>query len=157
MSINKIDEYWHTYAKENELDMTTPESWMFGDGSKEMADDLGSLVVNGSKTATCAAHCVYELEKEEIQKVGQYDIVLDGNNEPLAIIKYTKIELVKMNEVTSDFAKAEGEGDLSYDYWYREHVKFFTWELNQYDLTFNSDLLLVCQTFKVMDVYQNQV
>ncbi|MGF9977031.1 ASCH domain-containing protein [Viridibacillus arvi] len=157
MSVNKIEEYWHIYAIENELNMSIPDAWMFGDGSKEMGDDLGCLVVKGLKTGTCAAHCVYDIEGEEIQKVGQYDIVLDGDNNPLAIIKYTNIDLLKMNEVTSDFARSEGEGDLSYDYWYSEHVKFFTWELSQYGLTFTPDILLVCQTFKVMDVYKDRV
>ncbi|WP_410985275.1 ASCH domain-containing protein [Bacillus cereus] len=157
MSDNKIEEYWHMYARENELNMSVPDAWMFGDGSKEMGDVLGSLVVKGIKTGTCAAHCVYELEGEEIQKVGQYDIVLDGDNNPLAIIKYTKIDFLKMNEVTSDFARSEGAGDLSYDYWYSEHVKFFTWALSQYGLTFTPDLLLVCQTFRVMDVYKDRV
>ena len=76
MSVNKIEEYWHMYTRENELNMSIPDAWMFGDGSKEMGDDLGSLVVKGIKTGTCAAHCVYELEGEEIPKVGQYDIVL---------------------------------------------------------------------------------
>ncbi|GAA0437671.1 ASCH domain-containing protein [Virgibacillus salarius] len=154
---NKIKKYWNMYAKENDLNMNLPEAWMFGDGTKEMGDELGSLVVNGIKTGTCAAHCVYELEGEEIPKVGQYGIVLDGDNNPLAIIKYTKIDFIKMNEVSSDFARSEGEGDLSYDYWYREHVKFFTWELSQYGLTFTPDLLLVCQTFKVMDVYKDKI
>lgn len=41
-----------------------------------MGDELGSLVVKGIKTGTYAAHCVYGLEGEEIQKVGQYDIVV---------------------------------------------------------------------------------
>lgn len=152
MSVNKVEEFWHRYARENMLNMSVPEAWMFGDGSKEMGDVLGSLVVSGMKTGTCAAHCIYELEGEEIPKEGQYDIVLDGDNNPLAIIKYTKIDFVKMNEVTRDFARSEGEGDLSYDYWYREHVKFFTWELSEHGLTFTPDLLLVCQTFQVMAV-----
>lgn len=152
MSVNKVEEFWHSYTRENMLNMSVPEAWMFGDGSKEMGDELGSLVVSGMKTGTCAAHCIYELEDEEIPKEGQYDIVLDGDNNPLAIIKYTKIDFVKMNEVTRDFARSEGEGDLSYDYWYREHVKFFTWELSQHGLTFTPDLLLVCQTFKVVAV-----
>ncbi len=157
MSVDKIEEYWHMYAIENELNMSIPDAWMFGDGSKEMGDELGSLVVNGIKTGTCAAHRVYEFEGEEIPKVDQYDIVLDGENNPLAIIKYTKIDFVKMNDVTSDFARSEGEGDLSYDYWYRGHEKFFTWELNQHGLTFTPDLLLVCQTFKVMDYNKDRV
>lgn len=152
MSVNKVEEFWHRYTRENMLNLSVPEAWMFGDGSKEMGDELGNLVASGMKTGTCAAHCIYELEGEEIPKEGQYDIVLDGDNNPLAIIKYTKIDFVKMNEVTRDFARSEGEGDLSYDYWYREHVKFFTWELSQHGLTFTPDLLLVCQTFEVVTV-----
>lgn len=157
MSVDKIEEYWCMYARENKLIMNVPDAWMFGDGSKEMGDELGGLVVKGIKTGTCAAHCIFEYEGEVIPKVGQFDIVLDGENNPLAIIKYTKIDFVKMNEVTSDFVSSEGEGDLSYDYWYRGHVKFFSWELNQFGLTFTPDLLLVCQTFKVMDTYKDRL
>lgn len=96
---------------------------------------------------------VQELEGEKLQQVGQFDIVLDGDENPLAIIQYTNIELVKMKNVTSAFAKSEGEGDLSYDYWYDAHVQFFTWELGLYDLTFTPDIVLVCQTFEVVDIY----
>ncbi len=95
MSVSKIEEYWQKYARENNLNMTVPEAWMFGDGSKETGDELGTLVVYGNKTATCAAHCVYELEGQDLPKVGQHDIVLDGDNNPLAIIKYTKIDVEK--------------------------------------------------------------
>ncbi|MCM3757109.1 ASCH domain-containing protein [Sporosarcina aquimarina] len=155
MSDRKVEEFWNRYASENRLSMSTPEAWMFGDGSKEMGDELGSLVVTGLKTGTCSAHCIYELEGEEIPQEGQYEIVLDGDSNPLAIIQYTKIDFVKMNEVTKDFARSEGEGDLSYDYWYRAHEKFFTWELSQYGLTFTPNLLLICQTFKVVAVHKD--
>ncbi|WP_186380888.1 MULTISPECIES: ASCH domain-containing protein [Paenibacillus] len=157
MSANIIQEYWQRFAKQNELNMDVPSAWMFGDGSKAMGDELGGLVVSGMKTGTCSAHCAYELENEEIPKVGQYDIVLDGDNNPLAIIQMTQIEVVKMNEVTHEFARSEGEGDLSYAYWYQEHVEFFTWQLSQYGLTFTPEILLVCQTFKVVDVYRAAV
>lgn len=127
---------------------------MFGDDSKEMRDELRSLIVKGIKTGTYAADCVYGLEGEEIQKFGQYDIVLAGDNTRLAIIKYTEIDFLKMNEVTSDFSRSEGTGDLSYDYSYSERVEFLTWELSTYGLTFAPDLLLICQTFRVMDVFE---
>ncbi len=39
---NKIKKYWNMYAKENDLNMNLPEAWMFGDGTKEMGDELGS-------------------------------------------------------------------------------------------------------------------
>lgn len=151
--INEVEAYWQKYAKANDLSLAVPEAWMFGDGSKQMGDELGDLVVKGIKTGTCSAHCVYALEGEEIQKAGQFDIVLDGDEKPLAIIQYTNIAISKMNEVSEAFAKSEGEGDLSYTYWYNAHVEFFTWELARYNLTFTPELLLVCQTFKVVDVY----
>ncbi|PFV10469.1 RNA-binding protein [Bacillus cereus] len=122
-----------------------------------MRDELRSLIVKGNKTGTYAAHCVYGLEGEKIQKFGQYDIVLAGANIRLAIIKYTEIDFLKMNAVTSDFSRSEGTGDLSYDYWYSERVEFLTWELSLYGLTFAPDLLLICQTFRVMDVYKDRV
>lgn len=89
---------------------------MFGDDSKEMRDKLRSLIVKGIKTGTYTAHCVYGLKGEEIQEFGQYDIVLAGDNTRLAIIKYTEIDFLKMNEVTSDLSRSEGKGELSYDY-----------------------------------------
>ncbi|WIG34153.1 ASCH domain-containing protein [Bacillus toyonensis] len=145
-------------AQENELNISVIDAWMFGDGSKEMRDELRSLdVKKGIKTEIYAAHCVYGLEGEEIQKFGQYDIVLAGDNTRLAIIKYTEIDFLKMNEVTSDFSRSEGTGDLSYDYWYSERVEFLTWELSPYGLTFAPDLLLICQTFRVMDIYKDRV
>lgn len=150
MTTIKIESYWNLYAKEHGLTLSIPPAWMFGDGSKEMGDELGSLVVQGIKTGTCAAHCIHELEGEPIPQVNDYAIILDGDNEPLAIIQYTNIDFVNMNEVTAEFARSEGEGDLSYDYWYREHVKFFTWELGLHGMTFTPELLLVCQTFQVV-------
>ncbi len=59
-------------------------------------------------------------------------------------------------EVSEAFALSEGEGDLTYNYWYTEHEKFFTWELEQYGITFRPDLILVCQTFEVVDANPNQ-
>nr|WP_036078990.1 ASCH domain-containing protein [Listeria cornellensis] len=146
-----VTAYWESFAKERDLDLECPVAWAFGYGA-EMANRLGALVVDGIKTASCAAYCVHEIEGEAIPVVGEYNIVLDGKNEPLVIIRYTEVELVKMNEVTRDFARSEGEGDLSYEYWYDAHVRFFTSELAQFGLTFTPDLLLVCQRFEVVEV-----
>ena len=55
MSVNKIEEYWYMYSKENELNMSVPDAWMFGDGSKEMRDELRSLDVkrNQNRNIRC--------------------------------------------------------------------------------------------------------
>lgn len=123
---------------------------MFGDGSKELADELANLVLLGKKTGTCAAKDSYTFEKDDIPKVGQYDIVLAGDSQPAAIIKYTKVEEIPMDEVSEEFAISEGEGDLTYEYWYREHEKFFLNEFSKYGLKYNPKIILVCQTFEVV-------
>ncbi|HJG53548.1 MAG TPA: ASCH domain-containing protein, partial [Staphylococcus arlettae] len=60
--------------------------------------------------------------------------------------------ITPMNEVTEAFAALEGEGDLSYEYWYNEHERFFRKELSSYNIEFSIDMDLVCQEFKVVDV-----
>lgn len=57
-----------------------------------------------------------------------------------------------MNEVTEEFAVAEGEGDLTYNYWRDTHIQFFTKELSELGLSFSEDMLLVCERFKLIDV-----
>lgn len=86
--------------------------------------------------------------------MGQYDIVLDGSEEPLAIIQNIKVKLVSMNQVTAAFASLEGEGDLSLAYWYDVHQKFFRAEFETAGLEFTPAIKLVCETFKVVDLFE---
>jgi len=57
-----------------------------------------------------------------------------------------------MNEVSAEFAALEGEGDLSYDYWWKGHKTFFTAELAEYGKEFSDNMLVVCEWFEVVDV-----
>lgn len=145
-----IEKYWHKYTEENHLTLETPDFWMFGDGSKELADELANLVLLGKKTGTCATKESYIVEKENVPEVGQHDIILNGDSKPVAIIKYTKIQEIPMNQVSEEFAISEGEGDLSYDYWYKEHEKFFINEFKNYRLNYTPEIMLICQTFEVV-------
>lgn len=81
---------------------------------------------------------------------GQYAVILDSQEEPKAIIEITQVDIMPMNEVPESFAQAEGEGDLSYDYWYRAHKEFFTEALQSYGLDFKEDMLLVCERFTLI-------
>lgn len=145
-----IEQFWTEFSEKNNISEKNPNAWMFGDGSKNMGDSLGELVADGVKTATCSAAITYELENEAIPQVGQYDIVLDGSNEPIAIIKNISVTLTKMNEVTHSFSYLEGEGDRSHNYWYDVHEEFFKEQLKNYNLPFTEDILLVCEVFEVV-------
>lgn len=156
MNSEKIASYWQNFSAKHHLDLSQPNAWMFGSGTESTGNELGKLVVDGIKTATCSAHLLYELENEPLPKVGQYDIVLNGRNEPLAIIRNVSVEVKKMSEVTPEFSKLEGEGDLSHDYWYNVHQLFFTELLTGFGKEFSPDMLLVCEIFEVVDTYEKR-
>lgn len=141
---------WKDFCIEKNFDLPVPDAWMFGDGTKDMGDYLGSLVLEGKKTGTCSAYILYNIKHETLPQIGQYDIILDGSKNPIAIIRNKHLELIKMDDVTEDFAKKEGEGDLSYEYWYNEHQKFFTNEFDTYHLKFSTEELLICEEFEVI-------
>ncbi|MBA4536685.1 ASCH domain-containing protein [Bacillus aquiflavi] len=139
--------YWEAYWKEREKPQSV-SAWQFGDNS----DDLAQLVIEGKKTATCSAYMIYELEHEPLPTIGDYSIILNSAEEPVAIIKTTEVTLTPMNEVTEEFAFAEGEGDRSYRYWKEAHEEFFTDQLNKIGHKFSEDMLLVCERFELVDV-----
>ena len=147
--MNRIEEFWNDFCEENQMkDIKYNEAFQFG----ASADWLADLVVEEKKTATTSGFVFYELEKEPLPQVGGYDIVLNGQDEPVAVIQNESVEVVPMNEVTEEFALAEGEGD--YQYWWNAHEKFFTELLKEYNLEFSPNMLVVCERFK--KIYPNR-
>lgn len=135
------NDYWETQGQ------TKPEkveAFQFG----AEADWLADLVVEGKKTATCSAYVSYEVEKETLPYVGQYNIVLDAKEEPVAIIRVTEVSIMPMNRVPVNFALAEGEGD--YDDWWNAHEQFFKNELGVYGLEYSESMKLVCERFETI-------
>lgn len=140
-----IEQFWNGFwINKNEQVPQLPEAFQFGAD----ANWLAQLVVDGQKTATCSGHIFYELENERLPSVGQYNIVLNENDEPVAIIQITSVEISPMNEVPESFALAEGEGD--YEYWWNAHVEFFTKALAEYNMPFQESMPLVCERFVVL-------
>lgn len=148
--------YWNEYWKGKNQPQPQPKSvsaWQFGSDP----DSLARLVTAGIKTATCSAYIFYELENEPLPEAGDYSIILDSGDKPVAIIKTTEVTLTPMNEVTEEFAAAEGEGDRTLQYWRKAHEEFFREELKTIGREFSEDMLLVCERFEVIDVKKEKV
>jgi uncharacterized protein YhfF len=137
------NEYWKGQAKPRSV-----SAWKFGADP----DYLAQLVIDGIKTATCSGYIFYELEKEPLPTTEDYSIILNSDDRPVAIVKTVEVTLTPMNEVTSEFAIAEGEGDRTYHYWWETHEEFFRNELSATGREFSEDMLLVCERFEVVDV-----
>jgi uncharacterized protein YhfF len=121
----------------------------FGD-NPELADELGGLVLSGIKTGTSSAVWEWEAEGNPIPKPGLISITLNGLGAPICILETTEIALRLYNEVDEEFARSEGEGDLSLEYWRKAHRNFFSRVLPKFGRQFSEDMPLVCERFRVI-------
>jgi uncharacterized protein YhfF len=119
------------------------ERFSFGNTS-EMADELLGLVLEGKKTATSWA----AVWGDEGDYVGNQQIIVDSEGNDRALIETTSLVKRTFMEVDEEYAKAEGEGDLSLDFWRKEHKRFFSQEK-----TFSQDMEIFCRRFKVIKVF----
>ncbi|VDG31060.1 hypothetical protein [Lactobacillus rhamnosus DSM 14870] [Lactiplantibacillus mudanjiangensis] len=104
-------------------DAKLTSAYKFGDQA-EQTNQLGALVVAGTKTATASAADLYEAD-EPLPQVGEYDVVLDANDEPLCVTKTDSVTIKPFSEVDATHAYREGEGDRSLAYWRQVHQNFF--------------------------------
>ena len=153
MTKETVENYWERFLASLPPDSPyraktyVAEGW--GDGPI-MADELGALIVQGTKTATCSALWEWEVEGNPIPQAGLITIVLDGRGGPLCIVETVEVSIRKYNEVDAEFARAEGEGDLSLNYWREAHRNFFSRVLPKIGKEFSEDMPLVCERFRVI-------
>jgi len=121
----------------------------FGD-SPEMADELLKPVLSGLKTATCSALWEWEHEGNPVPNPGLLSVIVDGKDMPRCIIETVEVTLKNYNDVDAAFARDEGEGDLSLNYWREAHKRFFTRTLPAIGREFRDDMPLVCERFRVV-------
>jgi uncharacterized protein YhfF len=151
--IEKIAEFWQGFVKSDpetaRLTTQPYEVWSFGN-TKEMADGLGHLVLEGTKTATCSLLWEYEIDDEKIPSAGDRSIISDAGGNPLCVIETVAVEIKPYCEVDADFAYAEGEGDRSLGYWRKAHWQFFSKICSQIGREVNKKMPLVCERFQVI-------
>jgi uncharacterized protein YhfF len=120
-------------------DWTTLERFSFGDGP-ELADELLALVLSGAKTATCWA-----ARDGELTQVGKRMIACDGAGEPRVVLETVSMVQRVFEEVDADFARLEGEGDLSLAFWREAHQDYFG-----NNGGFDPKMVLWCEVFRVV-------
>ncbi len=149
---DRLQSRWAEYVATQD-DPDLPErpypTGRFGD-SPEMADELGQLILDGRKTATCSAQWEYEADGDPPPKPGERLIVLDGRDLPICIIETTEVEGHAFDEVDARFARDEGEGDRTLEHWRREHRTFFSRILPRVGREFSEDMPLLCERFRMI-------
>ena len=141
-----IEEFWKAYLRQTSQSesMAYAEVFSFGYG-EQMADCLLNLVLKEKKTATCWR---YKTD-DEITQDGAKSIVLDGQGNPACIIETVETIILPYKEVDWTLAKLEGE-DEDLDSWKRNHKNFFEDEGKRKGFSFDENMLLCFEKFKVV-------
>lgn len=146
-----VKKMWSNYLTENNIDGSELEyeAWAFG-SDESIAKELADLVLQGKKQGTTSLHNLYELEKEALPQVGELSVITQWDGSAVCVIETTGVTIKAFKDVDENFAMKEGEGDGSLYFWKKVHVEAFSKELKDFELEFNEDLLVVCETFKVV-------
>ncbi|CQR25313.1 cytoplasmic protein [Streptococcus varani] len=139
-------ELWNQYKKINPEIGDEIDAWAFG----AEPDILADLVIKGIKTATASAYDLYEVDKETLPQVGEYDVLLNSQDEAVCILRTTKVAVVPFKDVSAEHAYKEGEGDRSLEYWRQVHEAFFRPYLEECQIPFTQDTRIVLEEFEVV-------
>lgn len=146
--------FWQSFLSTQPNDapyhsLETPQAWGFGDHA-QLADELGALVLQGIKTATCSLLWEFEADHEPLPKPGDVSIILNGAGGPLCIIETHEVEMCPFEAVGADFAYDEGEDDRSLEQWREAHWRYFKRVCRRIGRQVSQDMPLVCERFKVI-------
>ncbi len=137
-------EMWLRFSKKNALESEKYKAWAFGN----VADKLAELTLKGIKTATSSAYILYEIEGDELPKIGEYNIILNSKNEAVCIIRLTNVSIIPFNEISEKEARAEGLESLNQ--WREAHKRFFTECLKVHNIEFKENIDVVFETFELV-------
>jgi len=148
-----IEEFWNKFLKlyPDNSRKEIPDSYYFCDNEKD-ANECADLVTKGIKRATATSLWWFEKNNEPLPKIGDQAIITNWYGKPGAIIETIKIAPTPYNEITSEFAEIEGEGDRSLAYWKKVHKAYYQREMEPYGDKFEENMMIICEYFKTIYV-----
>jgi uncharacterized protein YhfF len=123
------------------MDWRELESFRFGDNAA-LADALAALALEGRKTATC-----WPVADGQTTYVGKRMVLLDGADQPRAVVETVELFQRRYDEVDEAFAYDEGEDDRTLASWREQHRRYFMRLGN-----FSERMLLWCERFRIVFV-----
>ena len=145
---NFWDDYVKTLPKENKPNNPFVEASF--SGTKEITDDLIVLFLLGKKNAGSSVVEDFETMGEPLPVIGNYWIVLSRQMEPKLIAKTVKVTINKFMNVPAEIATAEGEGDLSIEYWRKVHSELYIPHLAEWNLKSMGDATIITEFFEIV-------
>jgi uncharacterized protein YhfF len=112
----------------------------------ELRRKLVESVLRGDKTATSGLRTDHVPHSDEpLPQAGDLCVLLDYDDEPVAVVETTEVRVVRVADVDLAFAVDEGEGFETVADWRRAHEDFWA------DEKIDDDTLIVAERFRVVE------
>jgi uncharacterized protein YhfF len=92
-------------------------------------DRLVSAVLKGEKTSTSSLLAEWLLDDEALPAADERREVLDSDDNPVAVIEITAVDVIRLEDVDLTLAREEGEGFESLADWRQAHERFWAAEV----------------------------
>lgn len=123
-----VQSYWAAFCRRSGIAETTAyQAFYFGD-SAELAHELLELVLRGDKRATASLLWSWQRYPALESVVGAYSVVCEFDGTPRGVIRTSSIDVRAFEDVDAEFARDEGEGDRTLEYWRSAHWDYFSGE-----------------------------
>ncbi|MCA0207846.1 MAG: ASCH domain-containing protein [Proteobacteria bacterium] len=145
-----ILQIWNVYRAANPAaPVDVPISFHFCDNRSD-ADLCAELVATERKRATATSIAELRLAGDPIPRPGDYAIVTNWAGEAKAVIRTASVEIRRLCEVDAAFARDEGEGDLTLEWWRTAHEAYYRRVLAGSSYIVNDDLEIACERFELV-------
>lgn len=145
----EVYDFWQRIKRETGIEGDFTDVWGFG-GTSEVKQELLDLILEGRKRASTNLLRESELAGYPPSEVGQYNIVLDGNDKPAAVIKTVSLRRARFNEVDEEHAYWEGEGDRTVETYLEEHIKYYNRVGEVLGFEFREDMEVEFERFELV-------
>lgn len=126
-------------------------------GTPAMADELAALVCIGQKRATAGLLDSYGADDEPMPVLGGHLVVTSAEGAPVALVRTVRLDTFAFRDVPAWFAEREGEdegqGAVCLASWKAGHARYFERECAAQGRVFDESMLVVCETFEIVDVH----
>jgi uncharacterized protein YhfF len=145
----EVLDYWERFKKETGVVAELTDAFGMGD-SPELRQELLELVLEGKKRASTTLVSEMVTEGWPEPKEGDYNILLDGEGRPAAVIVTVSARRARFRDVDAEHAYWEGEMERTLESYRREHAKYYRRRGEALGFEFSEDMEVILERFEVV-------
>jgi uncharacterized protein YhfF len=147
----EVEAFWQACREANGIEASDCHAATFADPAHtDKLDYITEHCRAGHKRGTAHLAIEFELSGVPRREVGDHLLVLDGQAQPVCVVRIVKVEVKPFEEAGPDFAARENEGDASLEYWADGHRGYFEKQCAAWGREWSPRLEVVCEHFELV-------